>query len=130
MAAAGEAMAVLDKHIRPLLNNEIIVVMQDDRSYKGRLVEFDDSWMVLQDVTEGSAQNLRGWEEPAVSAGVVEKYITLRGIVTEEKDKTRIIRLKEVVLNLERVLRIWPLRPEYLAKPEHIHLEGVGGTRR
>ncbi|HVL87054.1 MAG TPA: LSm family protein [Candidatus Thermoplasmatota archaeon] len=117
---------VLEKRLRPLVGAELIVVMQDDRSYKGKLIEFDENWLVLSDVTEGSAQNLRGWEEAAVSSGIVEKYITMRGIISEEKDKTKIIRLKEVVLNLHRVLRIWPLRPEYLAKPEHIHVEGRG----
>jgi hypothetical protein len=28
-----------------------------------------------------------------------------------------------VLINITQVLRIWPLRPEYLAKPEHIHVE-------
>lgn len=119
-------MPVLTKHLKDLVGNEIIVVMEDDRTYKGRLLEFDEEWMFLEDVTEGTTQNLRGWEEAAVSAGIVEKYITMRGIVSEEKDRSQIIRLKDVLINMDQVLRIWPLRPEYLAKPEHIHIEGAG----
>lgn len=121
-------MSVLAKHLKDLVGHEIIVVMEDDRTYKGRLEEFDDSWMVLHDVTEGSTQNLRGWEEAAVSAGIVEKYITMRGIVSEEKDRTNVIRLKDVLINIAQVLRVWPLRPEYLAKPEHIHVELPKGS--
>jgi small nuclear ribonucleoprotein (snRNP)-like protein len=121
-------MSILAKHLKDLIGHEIIVVMDDDRTYKGRLIEFDDAWMVLHDVTEGSTQNLRGWEEPAVSAGIVEKYITMRGIVSEEKDRTKVIRLKDVLINIPQILRIWPLRPEYLAKPEHIHVD-VGGAK-
>ena len=116
-------MAVLTKHLQELVDQEIIVVMNDDRTFKGRLVEFDEAWLVLHDVTEGTTQNLRGWEEPAVGAGIVEKYITMRGIVSEEKDRTKVIRLKDVLIHLPQVLRIWPLRPEYLAKPEHLHVE-------
>lgn len=116
---------VLAKHLKDLVGHEIIVVMSDDRTYKGRLIEYDETWLLLHDVTEGSTQNLRGWEEPAVSAGIVEKYITVRGIVSEEKDRTKVIRLKDVIVNIQQVLRIWPLRPEYLAKPEHIHIEGT-----
>ncbi|HEV8361459.1 MAG TPA: LSM domain-containing protein [Candidatus Thermoplasmatota archaeon] len=118
------APSVLTKYLKDLVGNEIIVVMDDDRTYKGRLVEFDEAWMFLEGVTEGTTQNLRGWEEAAVSAGIVEKYITMRGIISEEKDRTKVIRLKDVLINIEQVLRIWPLRPEYLAKPEHIHIEG------
>jgi small nuclear ribonucleoprotein (snRNP)-like protein len=117
-------MSVLGKHLETLVGHEVIVVMSDDRTFKGRLGEFDMEWLFLEDVTEGSTQNLRGWEEPAVSAGIVEKYITMRGIVSEEKDRTKVIRLKDVLVYLPQVLRIWPLRPEYLAKPEHIHVEG------
>ena len=120
------AASVLSKHLKDLVGNEVIVVMDDDRTYKGRLIEFDEAWMVLHDVTEGTTQNLRGWEEAAVSAGIVEKYITMRGIVSEEKDRSQIIRLKDVLINIQQVLRIWPLRPEYLAKPEHIHIETSG----
>jgi small nuclear ribonucleoprotein (snRNP)-like protein len=120
--------AVLVKHLKDLVGHEIIVVMSDDRTYKGRLIEYDEAWMVLHDVTEGSTQNLRGWEEPAVSAGIVEKYITVRGIVSEEKDRTKVIRLKDVIVNIPQILRIWPLRPEYLAKPEHIHVDPASRT--
>ena len=123
-------MSVLAKHLKDLVGHELIVVMDDDRTYKGRLAEFDDAWMLLNDVTEGSTQNLRGWEEPAVSGGIVEKYITMRGIVSEEKDRTKVIRLKDVLINIRLVLRVWPLRPEYLAKPEHIHVEGHGPVTR
>jgi small nuclear ribonucleoprotein (snRNP)-like protein len=121
--------SVLTKHLKDLVGHEIIVVMADDRTYKGRLVEFDEGWMLLKDITEGSTQNLRGWEEAAVSAGIVEKYITMRGIVSEEKDRDKIIRLKDVLIAVHQVLRIWPLRPEYLAKPEHIHIEGRPQSR-
>jgi len=124
-------MSVLAKHLKDLVGHEVIVVMNDDRTFKGRLVEFDQTWMSLHDVTEGSTQNLRGWEEPAVSSGIVEKYITMRGIVSEEKDRTKVIRLKDVLINIPQVLRIWPLRPEYLAKPEHIHIDaGAGKAQR
>lgn len=122
---------VLTKHLKDLVGHEIIVVMSDDRTYKGRLAEFDEAWIVLHDVTEGTTQNLRGWEEPAVSAGIVEKYITVRGIVSEEKDRTKVIRLKDVLIHVPQVLRIWPLRPEYLAKPEHIHIDaGAKASQR
>lgn len=120
---------MLAKHLRDLVGHEIIAVMSDDRTYKGRLVEFDEEWMFLQNVTEGTVQNLRGWEEPAVSAGIVEKYITVRGIVSEEKDRSQIIRLKDVLLHIPQVLRVWPLRPEYLAKPEHIHVDARAAAR-
>lgn len=124
MAATG----VLHKHLKDLVGHEIICVMHDDRTYKGRLIEFDEDWMVLHDVTEGSTQNLRGWEEAAVSAGIVEKYITMRGIVSEEKDRDKIIRLKDVLINIDQVMRVWPLRPEYLAKPDHIHIDPASRT--
>lgn len=123
-------MSLLRKHLEDLVNHEIIVVMEDDRTYKGQLTEFDEEWLLLHDVTEGTTQNLRGWEEPAVNAGIVEKYITVRGIISQEKDRTQIIRLKDVLINIHQVLRIWPLRPEYLDKPEHIHIEGSGTATR
>lgn len=117
---------IIRRQLKEALNHEILVVMSDDRSFKGTLMEFDDEWLVLHDVTEGSSQNLRGWEEPAISAGVIEKYITWKGIISEEKDKTKIYRLRDVLLHMTGVLRVWPLRPDLLGKPEHVHIESRG----
>ncbi|MBI4392678.1 MAG: hypothetical protein HY556_02625 [Euryarchaeota archaeon] len=114
---------IIEKHLASALNHEILVVMSDDRSFKGTLMEFDNDWIVLHDVTEGSSQNLRGWEEPAISAGVIEKYITWKGIISEEKDKTKIYRLRDVLLHMDGILRVWLLKPELLGKPEHVHIE-------
>ena len=123
MSTASKPMSLLQKHLASLTGKQIVVVMRDQRTFKGTVAEFDADWLFLREVLEGTTINSRGWEETTISTGYVEKHIVRGGVVSEEKGPAKLVRLKDVLIHVEGILRIWPWVPENLAKPEHVHLD-------
>lgn len=123
-------MSVLDDRFPALVGERVLVVMSDERSFEGELVEFDSDWLVLHDVAEGRASNLHGFEEPTIRREMVEKHVTRRGVVREtgEGDEVELILLKEVLLRLDGILRVWPLEGDNVGRPEHVHVDDASGS--
>lgn len=113
---------VLQNRLKNFQGEEIVVVMADNRAFRGRLVEFDDDCIVLNDVVEALPDNAGGWEEPTVSTSVRHKVITWRGTLSHDSDEAEIVRLKDVVIRLAGVLRIWEWSAKNLTKPEHVEM--------
>ena len=121
--AAGMT-SLLTRELKKVVAKEVLVVMNDGHSYRGILADFDDQWLILQNVSEGTTANIRGFEEPAISMAFVDKVVTFRGVQTRE-GRPDVHRLKDVLVQVRQVLRIWPLTPENLEKPKHIKTEGA-----
>ena len=87
-------MASFSRKLDELKNNCIVVVMSDGMAFKGTLVDFDDDMIVMRDIAETNTQEIE-WQ----NQGKKEKkgYIPWRDIA-----------LKEVIIRMDKVLRIWP----------------------
>ncbi|HVL49444.1 MAG TPA: LSM domain-containing protein [Candidatus Thermoplasmatota archaeon] len=115
---------LLSKRLQGLVGSQVIVVMSDHRAFRGQLIEFDDQTLVLHDVVEGSPTSAAGWQETTVSAAVKETLVTWRGTFTQESSKqSEIVRLKDAMIQIAHVLRVWHWDPKNIAKPEHVILE-------
>ncbi|MGH2667694.1 MAG: hypothetical protein ACRDH5_00985 [bacterium] len=114
--------ALLMRHLAYLKGRRAIVVMNDERSFKGTVEDHDEHWVLLRDVFEGSAVNAKGWEEVTIHTGFLSKRFTARGVLSEQ-EPGELVRMKDVLIHLDGVLRIWEWEPENLTKPEHVELD-------
>lgn len=106
-----------------LRGKRVVIVMQDERAFKGTVGEFDQDWLYLNDVAEGSTINARGWEEVTIKNGFVGKRLTHSGIIANEGEPGELVRLKDTLINLDGVLRVWEWEPSNVTRPKHISLE-------
>lgn len=127
-------MSLLETKLRPLIGSEIVVVMFDNRAYRGTLVEFDAETIVLRNVVEALPNNAAGWEEPTVSTGIVHKVVTYQGVFSHEDTSADVVKLKDVMIRITGVLRIWEFSLANLEKPTHVEMAdpnmGRSGTTR
>lgn len=114
--------SLLQQHLQRLQGKRVVLVMDDQRAFKGTVGAFDDGWLELLDVSEGSTVNSRGWEEVTIHTGFVSKRFTEQGVFAEQ-DAGEVVRLKDTLINLSEVLRLWEWEPANLARPKHTKVE-------
>ncbi|HVM46312.1 MAG TPA: hypothetical protein VM582_10290 [Candidatus Thermoplasmatota archaeon] len=126
-------MSLLQQKLKSYAGQEIVVVMGDNRAFRGQLVEHDEQVLVLRNVVEALPNNAAGWEEPTVSTGMIQKVVTWHGTFSHEDTRADVVKLKDVTIMLAGVLRIWEFSMKNVAKPEHVEVaEGAQprpGTR-
>lgn len=116
-------MRLLRSQLEEMEGEEIIVVMKDDRAFRGTLEDHDEECLVLGDVVEGTTENGRGWEEPTASTGYVEKVVTWQGVYNHGEPDAEVMRLQDVVIRLDGVLRFWAWDPDNLEVPDHLEVD-------
>ena len=122
-------MSLLQNKLKAHVGKEIVVVMVDNRAFRGTLVEFDDQTLVLNDVVEALPNNAAGWEEPTVSTGIVHKVVTWHGTFSHEDTRADVVKLKDAMIQIAHVLRIWEYSTKNVAKPEHVEVSDAPQTR-
>lgn len=121
-------MSLLQSRLKGLVGQEIVVVMVDNRAFRGTLVEFDAETIVLRNVVEALPNNASGWEEPTSSTGIVQKVVTWQGVFAHEDTRADIVKLKDVMIQTTGVLRIWEWSVKNVEKPSHVEV-AEGGTQ-
>lgn len=116
-------MQLLESKLKNLVGQEIVVVMADNRAFRGKLVEFDSETIVLNTVVEALPNNAAGWEEPTASTGIVHKVVTWQGTFSHEDTRAEVVKLKDVMIRTAGVLRIWEWSLMNVQKPEHVEIE-------
>lgn len=127
-------MSLLQTKLKILVGQEIVVVMEDNRAFRGTLIEFDAETLVLRNVVEALPNNASGWEEPTSSTGIVQKVVTWQGVFSHENTNADIVKLKDVMIQTAHVLRIWEWSLNNVEKPSHVEVAGsspvtMAGTR-
>ena len=115
-------MSLLSTKLKALVGQEIVVVMADNRAFRGKLVEHDDETLVLNSAVEALPNNAAGWEEPTVSTGIVHKVVTWQGTFSHDDTRAEVVRLKDVMIRTSGVLRIWEWSLKNVEKPEHVEV--------
>lgn len=114
--------SLMHGRLSELKGKQAIVVMKDQRAFKGTVGDFDQGHVFLRDVVEGSTVNTKGWEEVTIQSGYVNKRVTRAGSMTVQ-EPGQLVRLKDVLISLEGVLRVWEWERGNMAKPEHTQVE-------
>ena len=126
-------MSLFQSKLKEQVGKEIVVVMIDNRAFRGTLVDHDTETLVLRNVVEALPNNASGWEEPTSSTGIVHKVVTWQGVFSHEDTRAEVVKLKDVMIRLAHVVRIWEWSLGNVQKPEHIEIaEGAAprsGTR-
>lgn len=115
-------MSLLESKLKGLVNQEIVVVMVDNRAFRGTLVDFDAGTMILRNVVEALPNNAAGWEEPTASTGIVHKVVTYSGVFSHEDTRAEVVRLKDAIVQNAHVLRIWEWSSKNVERPEHVQM--------
>ena len=115
-------MSLLETKLKGLVNAEIVVVMADNRAFRGTLVDFDAHTIILRNVVEALPNNAAGWEEPTASTGIVHKVVTYSGVFSHEDTRAEVVRLKDAMVQTAHVLRIWEWSTQNVERPEHVQV--------
>ena len=115
-------MTLLENKLKTLAGQEIVVVMLDNRAFRGTLVEFDADDIVLRNVVEALPNNASGWEEPTSSTGISHKVVTWNGVFSHEDTSAEIVKLKDVMIRTTGILRIWEWSLKNVEKPSHVEV--------
>lgn len=122
-------MSLIQSKLKGLVGQDIVVVMVDNRAFRGTLVEHDADTMVLRNVVEALPNNAAGWEEPTVSTGIVQKVVTWHGTFSHEDTSAGVVKLKDAMIQISGVLRIWEYSLKNVAKPDHVEMADAGQAR-
>lgn len=122
-------MSLLETKLRTQVGQEIVVVMVDNRAFRGVLVDFDADTIILRNVVEALPNNAAGWEEPTASTGIVHKVVTWQGTFSHDDTRAEVVKLKDVMIRTSHVLRIWEWSIKNVAKPEHVELSDAATPR-
>ena len=123
-------MSLLENKLKASIGQEIVVVMVDNRAFRGSLVEFDTDTLVLRNVVEALPNNASGWEEPTSSTGITHKVVTWQGVFSHEDTSSEVVKLKDVMIRTAHVTRIWEWSLKNVTKPEHVEVEGGASPGR
>lgn len=97
---------LLEKKLKTLEGKVILVVTDDGMAFAGKLVEFDKTTLVMQDVHQGSTTKIN-WHD----INPIEKEDMEEGSDNGSKYgfvEWASVNLNEVYINIEHVSRIWP----------------------
>lgn len=122
-------MSLLQSKLQAYQDLEIVVVMVDNRAFRGTLVEHDENVIVLRNVVEALPNNAAGWEEPTVSTGMIQKVVTWHGTFSHEDTSAQVVKLKDVIIRIDHVLRIWEFSMKNLALPQHVEVNDAPAAR-
>lgn len=115
-------MSIFENKLKSLVGQEIVVVMIDNRAFRGKLVELDAETIILNSVVEALPNNNAGWEEPTASTGIVHKVVTWQGTFSHDDTRADVVKLKDVMIRTAHVLRIWEWSLTNVQKPEHVEV--------
>lgn len=104
--------------------------MVDNRAFRGTLVEFDAEDIILRNVVEALPNNAAGWEEPTVSTGIIQKVVTWHGTFSHEDTSAQVVKLKDVIIRLDKALRVWEFSTKNVAQPEHVEVSDAASAPR
>jgi small nuclear ribonucleoprotein (snRNP)-like protein len=85
------------------VNNEIAIVMNDGMTYRGKLVNFDDETIILEQVYEASHGQVDWIKTSDAGNG---GGTTMKGYLNWRK-----VTLPKLYARTDRILRIWPWKP-------------------
>jgi small nuclear ribonucleoprotein (snRNP)-like protein len=123
-------MTLFEDKLKTLAGQEIVVVMADNRAFRGILVEFDPETLVMRNVVEALPNNASGWEEPTSSTGIVHKVVSWSGVFSHEDTTAEVVKLKDVMIRTSGILRIWEWSMKNVQKPEHVEVSDTNASPR
>lgn len=123
-------MSIFTSKLKDLVGQEIVVVMVDNRAFRGKLVEHDDDTIVLNSVVEALPNNAAGWEEPTASTAIVHKVVTWQGVFSHDDARADVVRLKDVIIRAQHVLRVWEWSMRNVGKPDHVEMSDSNAPPR
>lgn len=112
-------MTLIEMRLREVVDHDLLVVQTDGKAFKGRLVEFDNNFLLLHDCLETSTKDVQ-WKSVMVPMPTPKDDVQRSeegGMTYGEKEK-KVARLNKVMINVEHIMRIWLWDPEEYSPKE------------
>jgi len=106
-------LAIVEKYLEKFLNKEVLVVQVDGNAFKGTLVEYDERFIVMENVIQTSTKQ-RNWFRVTVAvprSGTPSKDKLIGGTIVGDTE-SMLLELKTSLISLEHVMRIWLWTPK------------------
>ena len=99
-------MSLIEDELSSLIGRNIVVIMNDEKKFRGTLVNHDSKVLIMEDVLELSDKFQ--WVKPIIYTAV-SKNITDNQDIVEQSDRGY---LNKVLINTRHIVRIWPWEPK------------------
>jgi small nuclear ribonucleoprotein (snRNP)-like protein len=112
-------MSLIQHRLKEVMDQQILIVQTDGKAFKGKLVEFDDNFILLHDCLETGTKDVK-WRSvmvPIPSPKDKAMRSEEGGFTYGERDK-KVAILRKVMINLQQVMRMWLWDPEEYSPKE------------
>jgi small nuclear ribonucleoprotein (snRNP)-like protein len=112
-------MSLIQHRLKEVMDQQILIVQTDGKAFKGKLVEFDDNFILLHDCLETGTKDVK-WRSVMVPIpSPKDKAIRSEegGITYGEREK-KVAVLRKVMINIQQVMRMWLWDPEEYSPKE------------
>jgi small nuclear ribonucleoprotein (snRNP)-like protein len=106
-------LEIMKKYLQKFVNKEVLLVQIDGNAFKGKLVEFDDTHIVLENVIQTSTSQ-RNWFRVTVAvprSGAPSKDKLIGGTIVGDSD-SMLLELNTAVFSLTHTARVWLWTPK------------------
>jgi small nuclear ribonucleoprotein (snRNP)-like protein len=106
-------LAVLAKYLEKYKGKEVLVVQVDGNAFKGKLIEFDETHMVLENVIQTSTKQ-RNWFRVTVAvprSGTISKDKLIGGTIVGDTE-SMLLELRTAIICINQTARIWLWTPK------------------
>jgi small nuclear ribonucleoprotein (snRNP)-like protein len=103
----------MEKYLEKFQGKEVLVVQVDGNAFKGTLKEYDEKFMVMENVIQTSTQQ-RNWFRVTVAvprSGTPSKEKMIGGTIVGDTE-SMLLELKTSLISLDHIMRIWLWTPK------------------
>lgn len=105
--------SVIQKYLNKFMNKEILIVQVDGNAFKGRLVEFDDNMLVMENVVQTSTKQ-RNWFRVTVAVPRSDgmSHDKLIGGTIVGDTESQLLELTTAIISISQTMRVWLWTPK------------------
>ncbi len=106
-------MAIIEKYLEKFQGKDVLLVQVDGNAFKGKLMDYDDKYIVLENVIQTSTQQ-RNWFRVTVAvprSGTISKDKLIGGTIVGDTE-SMLLELKTALVSLDHIMRIWLWTPK------------------
>lgn len=107
-------MTLLKQQLSNFVNKDILVVQVDGNAFKGKLLAYDDSHILMENMIQTSTTQ-RSWFTVTVAVpkenGDSDRVVG--GTVVGDSN-SKLLKLKTAILSIDHITRVWLWTPELM----------------
>jgi small nuclear ribonucleoprotein (snRNP)-like protein len=113
-----------EKYLQKFLKKEVLVVQVDGNAFKGTLIEYDDRFLVMENIIQTSTKQ-RNWFRVTVAvprSGAPSKDKLIGGTIVGDTE-SMLLELKTALISLDHIMRIWLWTPKIVEEATDFRIQ-------